>query len=112
MIDYNEMVKKNSERAMDFLEKNVPEIAEFRELVRKVSNDEVKVIMRVDKVPDKYSNDKYQEYYCIYVGEDHPDHTAKWNTFYVNSDLSRILVDDALSGNIISIDQWRKTNSQ
>lgn len=112
MIDYNEMVEKNSERAMDYLEKNVPEIAEFREQVRKASNGEVKVIMRLDGVPDKYSDDEYHEYYCIYVGEDHPDHTVRWNTFYVNLDLSKILVDDAFSGNIISIDQWRKINNQ
>lgn len=112
MIDYNEMVEKNSERAMDYLEKNVPEIAEFREQVRKASNGEVKVIMRLDRVPDKYNNDEYHEYYCIYVGEGHPDHTVRWNTFYVNLAQSKILVDDTLSGNIISVDQWRKKNSQ
>lgn len=108
MIDYNALVEKNSDRAMDYLEKNVPEIAEFREQVRKASNGEVKVIMRLDGVPDKYSNDEYREYYCVYVGEDHPDHTVRWNTFYVNLDLPEILVDDVLSGSVISIDQWRK----
>lgn len=111
MIDYNEMVVKNFMLAMDFLEKNVPEIAEFRERIRKASNGEVKVIMRLDGVPDKYSNDEYHEYYCIYVGEDHPDHTVRWNTFYVNLDQSKILVDDLFSGNIISVEQWRKTHN-
>jgi hypothetical protein len=112
MIDYNETVVKNFELAMDYLEKNVPEIAEFRERVRRASNGEVKVIMRLDGVPDKYSDDEYHEYYCIYVGEDHPDHIVRWNTFYVSLNLSKILVDDLFSGNIISVEQWRKTNRQ
>ncbi len=80
MLDYNEIMEKNCDQAMDYLEKNVPELAEFREEVRKASNGKVNVMMGLDGVQDKYSNDEYHDYYCIYEGENHPDHTVRWQT--------------------------------
>lgn len=46
----------------------------------------------------------------VYVGENHDDHTVRWNTFLVGKNLSEILVDDPLTGNYISLHEWRNKN--
>jgi hypothetical protein len=104
-------IKYSDDTVIAYLEKNVPEIETFQRQIDKLSDGQVKLIMRFDEVPGKNSTELYHDYYVIYVGEDHPDHTVRWNTFYVKGDLSKILVENIVSGDIVTLDQWRKTNN-
>jgi hypothetical protein len=71
------------------------------------------MMMRIDGEPDPKSADPYQrDYYSVYVGESHPDHTVRWNTFLVRKDLGRILVDDILTGKYLTLEEWRKRKDQ
>jgi len=92
---------------MDYLNRNVPEIAEFREQIEKNSEGKISVIMRVDDVPDNNSKSEYKDFYDIYVGENHPNHTVRWNSFYVHKDLNKILVSDIVTGEVITLEKWR-----
>lgn len=109
-------VKAKTENAEDKvlanLEKNVPEIDAFQQQIDKSSHGQVKLMMKFDGVPDQKSTDPYHDYYIVYVGEDHTDHTVRWNTFYVKSDLSQILVEDIMSGDIVTLEQWRKLKDE
>lgn len=61
------------------------------------------LVVRIDEEPDKSSNSQYKDYYNVYVGENHPDHTVRWNTFYVNEKLNNILVEDITTGNLLTL---------
>jgi hypothetical protein len=103
--------EKMEDQVIGYLGKSVPEIEMFRQEIEKESKGQVRLIMRFDGVPDKNSNDEYHDYYCVYVGEEHSDHTVRWNTFYVKSDLTKILVEDVISGDNVSLEKWRKNKN-
>lgn len=111
MIDYNGQMVNNWDKATEYLTKAVPEIKQFEEQLSKDSTGKVTLTMRLDGVPDKYSDSQYKDFYCIYVGENHPDHTVRWNTFYVNEDLNKIMVEGIITGDLITLEQWRKENA-
>lgn len=99
--------ENNTQSVIDYLGKTVPEISDFGEQIKKNSNGKVSLIMRIDKEPNNDSDDQYREYYLIYVGENHPDHTVRWNSFYVHKDLNEVLVYDVLTDSAISLEKWR-----
>jgi hypothetical protein len=48
----------------------------------------------------------------VYVGEEHPDHSACWNRFRVDQRNGAVLVWNAPSYNaLIPLDQWRQQQS-
>ncbi|MGE5417558.1 MAG: hypothetical protein ACM3UZ_12550 [Acidobacteriota bacterium] len=100
------------DRAIDYLENQVPEVAEYRKQIEQYNRDnkaDVNMIYRTDGIPDPTATDEInRDYYCFYVGEDMGDHTNRWQTFYVNKGLTSILVDDVLTGETITLDEWRK----
>ncbi|MGE5328587.1 MAG: hypothetical protein ACM3KR_03660 [Deltaproteobacteria bacterium] len=102
--------------ASDYLLKEVPEIDKFRKDIENnnKSNDfKSRFIIRLDSSPNPNSTDKYaKDYFEIYVGEDLGDHTSRWNSFLVRQDLKEILVDDVISGEWISLEEWRAKQNQ
>lgn len=92
----------------EYLILNVPEINEFEKEINELSNGEVTLMIRIDRVPGQQSDSKYKDYYLIYVGENHDTYGVRWNSFYVRKDLKEILVDNVVTGEVISIEEWRK----
>ena len=92
------------EKAFDHLVKSVPEVENF------LKSDGT--VCRFDQEPDPSAADYYErEYYQFYLGYDHEDRTERWNSFYVKRDLSDIKVSDFLTGEVISLTQWRENNT-
>lgn len=106
--DYENEISGKREQAMEYLKQQVPEIKEFEEKIKKDSNGKATLQMRVLISPDKYSNNKYKDYYQIYVGESNEKLDVKWNIFYVNEALNKVMAEDPSTENMISLDQWRK----
>ena len=52
-----------------------------------------------------------QPYYDLNFVENTPDAAHRWESFVVSQDGKRILVDDVVSGELISLEQWRKDNA-
>jgi len=103
----NDDTQNVEETVFNYLEENVPEIAEYRDYLE--NNNGGTLIMRLDGTPDETSNDEFARNYQIYVGEDLGDHTSRWYSFYVNKDMDEIKVEDVVSGELISLAAWRKT---
>lgn len=104
------------EQVLVYLEKVVPEVADFRRNIEDYnldSNTKCRLIMRIDSVPDPKAADIYKrDYYYIYVGSDMGTHTSRWNSFYVKADLSEVLVEDATGGDPMTVEQWRKIKNK
>ncbi|MGK5064576.1 hypothetical protein [Janthinobacterium sp. LB3P112] len=49
--------------------------------------------------------------YQLSFFESTPDAAHRWESFVVTPDGKRILVDDIVSGDLISLEQWRKDNA-
>ncbi|MEG1051420.1 MAG: hypothetical protein RSF79_05130 [Janthinobacterium sp.] len=49
--------------------------------------------------------------YQLSFVENTPDAAHRWESFVVTPDGKRILVDDIVSGELISLEQWRKDNA-
>lgn len=76
------------------LDSQIPELKFFDNYLEEVSKGEVHSTMYFDGCPDRTSADTLnRNYYTIYYGEDHPDHTVRTYTFYVNVNLKWVLVD-------------------
>lgn len=56
MINYYSEMEGKSDKVIDYLTRSVPEINQFGEQISKESNGEVTLIMRLDGIPDKYSD--------------------------------------------------------
>jgi hypothetical protein len=113
MDEYDKLLQMKRDRVMDYLNKNVPEIAAFGKMLAdaaKTGGEKSTLIYRWEGEPDAGASDDYgKKYYELYVGENLETHTSRWNTFLVHQDLKEILVSDILSGRYISLAQWRKT---
>ncbi|MGK5079544.1 hypothetical protein [Janthinobacterium sp. HLX7-2] len=52
-----------------------------------------------------------QLYYQLSFFESTPDAAHRWESFVVSADGKRILVDDVVSGELLSLEQWRKDSA-
>ena len=52
-----------------------------------------------------------QPYYQLSFFESTPDAAHRWESFVVSADGKRILVDDLASGDLLSLEQWRKDSA-
>jgi len=99
------------QQAVDYLLAEVGEIAEFGQMIEdnnRENGTDNKLIIYINGEPDPLSSDSYRAfYYDIYVGEDLGSHTSRYATFLVQQDLQEILVDDPISGEYISLADWR-----
>lgn len=50
-------------------------------------------------------------YYQLSFFESTPDAAHRWESFVVSPDGKRILVDDIVSGDLLSLEQWRQDNA-
>jgi len=50
-------------------------------------------------------------YYQLSFFENTPDAAHRWESFVVTPDGKRILVDDIVTGDLLSLEQWRKDNA-
>ena len=50
-------------------------------------------------------------YYQLSFFESTPEAAHRWESFVVSPDGKRILVDDSVSGDLLSLEQWRKDNA-
>ena len=50
-------------------------------------------------------------YYQLSFFESTPDAAHRWESFVVSPDGKRILVDDIVSGDLLSLEQWRKDSA-
>ena len=50
-------------------------------------------------------------YYQLSFFESTPDAAHRWESFVVSPDGKRILVDDVVSGDLLSLEQWRQDNA-
>ena len=52
--------------------------------------------------------EKSGKFYDMYIGENLSDHVVRWHTFYLSEKLNEILVDDVITGNNLTLEEWRK----
>ncbi len=100
--------ENNEDKVISYLYDAIPEIKEFESQISKASKGQVGLSMRIDNVPGDSSDEPFSRYYIVYVGENHPDHTVRWNSFYIREDLNEILIEDIVTGEVISLGQWRE----
>lgn len=111
MIQYHNAMMEKSDDVLNFLDRAVPEVGLFGKMISSLSNGKTSKVYMIEESPDKYSDNEFNEYYRIYVGENHPDHFVRWNTFNVHKDLKKILVLD-IEGEFITLEKWRKLNAK
>ncbi|WP_187274473.1 hypothetical protein [Paenibacillus sp. N3.4] len=56
--------------------------------------------------------ERTRKYYDLLIGEILSDHIVRWHTFYLSENLKEILVDDVITGDNITLDEWRKHGTQ
>lgn len=99
-------------RLIDLLEKEVPEIEKHRKDIDAYNakhGTKVTLSYMLYNVPQEDSQDKYERnYYIVNVGDNMEDRLASWQFFYINKEMTEILVDDIVSGELISLDKWRE----
>ncbi len=99
------------QQAVEFLLAEVGEIAAFEQMIEDnnlENGTDNKLVIYINGEPDPLSSDSYQAfYYDIYVGEDLGSHTSRYATFLVQQDFEEILVDDPVTGEYISLADWR-----
>lgn len=104
-------VASAGDAALEYLQTQVPEMGDYAQLIETYNQENGtnnKMIVMINAEPDPGAESIYQqEYYDVYVGEDLGDHTSRWTSFLIRQDLSEILVDDALTGEYISLEEWR-----
>ncbi|WP_171686042.1 hypothetical protein [Paenibacillus planticolens] len=99
--------RKSVEELMDFLTKNVAEVEKYKQMIE---SNKSKVVFFNDGlliIPERTG-----KYYDIYIGESLTDHIVRWHTFYVSEDMKEILVDDVITGDNVTLDEWRKRGAQ
>ncbi len=101
-----------AQAAVDYLQEQVPEISNYASLINQYNQENAtdnKLVIYVNGVPEPTSSDIYRNnYFNIYVGEDLGTHTSRFATFLVRQDLQEILVDDVLTGQYITLAEWRQ----
>jgi hypothetical protein len=107
--DSHDSVEFTFDKITEYLIDSIPEIEQFEKQIISDSDGAVTIIMRLDRIPDKNSNDPYRNYYCVYVGEDHKEYTVRWHSVFVSYDMKEILIDDVVTGEVLTLEQWRKS---
>ncbi|CAN7548811.1 hypothetical protein LJR153_003966 [Paenibacillus sp. LjRoot153] len=92
---------------MDFLVQSVPEIRQYKQMIE---TNKSKVLFLSDGLISVL--DRPGKYYDMYIGESFSDHVVRWNTFYVSEDMKEILVEDVITGNILTLEEWRKRGAK
>ncbi|MFB2895687.1 hypothetical protein ACE1CI_22500 [Aerosakkonemataceae cyanobacterium BLCC-F50] len=81
----------------------LPEVQQKAAEIRRLSNGKVRVKLVLETAPTKT-----EPYYTVRVFEDNPDRIVTLYWFRVNMPGERITVQDEITGEYISLEQWRK----
>lgn len=103
-----ESSSNNGDEYVEYLENNVSEVGSF---VKTLSNKkDVKPLVYVESYPDPSAADTYKkDYYIIYVGEGHSDHSVNTYRFAINKDTKQILYFDTVKNAYITLEEWRNS---
>ncbi|MFB2938822.1 hypothetical protein ACE1B6_26515 [Aerosakkonemataceae cyanobacterium BLCC-F154] len=91
-----------SEKVMNLVWR-LPEVQQKAAEIRRLSNGKVRVKLMLETTPTKT-----EPYYTVRVFEDNPDRIVTLYWFRVNMPEEKITVQDAITGEYISLEQWRK----
>ncbi|OKH40534.1 hypothetical protein NIES2119_02680 [[Phormidium ambiguum] IAM M-71] len=91
-----------SEKVMNLVWR-LPEIQQKASEISRLSNGQVRVKIMLENTPTKT-----EPYYTVRVFEDNPDRIVTLYWFRVNMPGERITVQDEITGEYISLEQWRK----
>ena len=91
-----------SEKVMNLVWR-LPEVQQKAAEIRRLSNGKVSVKLMLETTPTKT-----EPYYTVRVFEDNPDRIVTLYWFRVNMPGERITVQDEITGEYISLEQWRK----
>ncbi|MGX9786517.1 hypothetical protein [Janthinobacterium lividum] len=101
-------VPEQNARAVDAL-MALPEIKAWSAHIEKASGGRAHGAV-METSPEKRLVDGVACYQLSFF-ESTPDAAHRWESFVVTPDGKRILVDDIVSGDLISLEQWRKDNA-
>lgn len=93
-----------AQRAQDAVSR-LPEVQQKVKQIQRLSKGKVRVGLMVEGEPTRS-----EPYYSVQVYENHPEHMATIYRFRVSSPGGVITVLDNLSGEYISLKQWRNAN--
>lgn len=95
---------------IEYVMNKVPEIDKWGKEIEKNSKGSAHVVVYIENQPNKNGSDKYmRDYYTLYVGEAHTDHTVNICRFLVHKDTKEILAYDVISNKYLTLQEWRKT---
>ncbi|WP_239616798.1 hypothetical protein [Cohnella mopanensis] len=102
-----EETEQDDDKAIDYLFETVTEASDYRNMLE--ANNAKMIIMNngITDLADK--PDKYIE---LYIGEDKEAYTVRWHTFYIREDYKEILIDNVVTGEILSLESWRQEEAQ
>lgn len=81
----------------------LPEVQQKASEISRLSNGQVRVKLMLENTPTKP-----EPYYTVRVFEDNPDRIVTLYWFRVNMPEEKITVQDEITGEYISLEQWRK----
>lgn len=87
------------------LEDNLPELTSYEEYISNVGEGKVNLTIQVYPMREQ----RGQNYYPVYVGEQWSDHRVNWDWFYVNEAVDTIYWYDVIEGELHSLEEWRKS---
>ena len=93
----------------EYLWEQVPEMKEYGEYIREVSEGQADLMISVYMDLEAISRDGEKQYYSVYVGESWEDHTVNWDWFYVREDLEEILWYSIIDNIYLSLEEWRSS---
>ncbi|HEY9691041.1 MAG TPA: hypothetical protein V6D15_02425 [Oculatellaceae cyanobacterium] len=83
----------------------IPEVQQKAKEIKKRSHNTVHLGLMVAEEPTRN-----QPFYIVQVYESHPEQNVTIWYFRVNSKTGAISIQDSITGNYISLAQWRKKN--
>lgn len=95
-------VNTESEKVINLVWR-LPEVQQKAAEIRRLSNGKVSIKLMLETTPTKT-----EPYYTVRVFEDNPDRIVTLYWFRVNMPGERITVQDEITGEYISLEQWRK----
>lgn len=98
----------SNEDILTYLRKNVPEIDSLAKSLSEKSGGTVKLSIYIERKPNSASSDIHlRDYYGVYVGESHPDHSVNIYRFAVQKDNKEILYYDVAQDKYMTLAEWR-----
>jgi hypothetical protein len=85
----------------------LPEVKAWGKFILESTGGKVHGALMV--MPEEPVVEEGKRYWSVEYLEDQPDHMHRWQTFLIRLDGKEILVDDPVSGDYVSLAEWRAT---